>query len=325
MSVKCRFNCLAVIGCLVFSPPSYATEVLFIHSYHLDYPWVKEYRQGFMDTIEQSDIIEHQMDTKRIASSDFNQAADKAIQQIQTSEPKLVVLADDNALKLVGPVVVQKQIPLVFLGINDNPRQYIALSKNVSGALERPLLKRSVSSLKTLQPTTKKILVMMDDNPTSYAILATSFDNKLKQTIAGIKVDTLLFSRFLDWQTAIEQSKANGYDAVIIANYAALKDTNDNNVSLDSVSQWTSEHTPIPLFAFWDYSIGHDKAIGGLTINGYQQGVVAAQHVNHFFNAGSLPSISTPNRGELVYSQQQLQKWHITLPSTLESRAKIVP
>ncbi|WP_394201745.1 ABC transporter substrate-binding protein [Shewanella waksmanii] len=310
---------------LLLPVSSTASEVLFIHSYHLDYPWVKEYRQGFLDNVKTNNVIEHQMDTKRIAETQFNQAADDAIAMIGLVSPKIVVIADDNALRLVGPVVVQKNIPLIFLGINNNPRNYIKLSNNISGALERPLLKRSVSSLKSLLPETSSILVMMDNNPTSYAILATSFDNKFKQTIAGINVETQLFETFDDWQSALKQSKTKGFDAVIIANYAALRNKIGQNVSLDEVSQWTSAHSPVPLFAFWDYSIGKDKAIGGLTINGYQQGAEAANKANHFFKYGSLPSISTPNRGELVYSQAQLDKWQISLPENIKRRAKLVP
>lgn len=298
-----------------------ASDIVFIHSYHLDYPWVKEYRDGFLATIETNSIREYHMDTKRRKLEDFDTIADETWQLVTQEKPKLLVVADDNALKLLGSRINQANTPVIFLGINANPRHYIKLNKNVSGALERPLLKRSVLMLKSILPGISKIKVLMDSNPTSYAILETSFDDKFNQNIAGTQVDIKLQKDFTEWKASVRESNDQQYDAIIVANYAALSDKSGNNISLDEVSQWTSLHSTVPMFAFWSYSIGKGKAIGGLTISGTQQGIEAANKANKFFSTGTLPSISTPSRGKFVFSEHELNRWNIKLPSNIDNKS----
>lgn len=308
----------------LFSSYSFATDIVFIHSYHADYPWVKEYRGGFMATIDDHSILEYEMDTKRQPTGSFEKIAQQALAFIDTEKPKLVVLADDNALKLLGPALVDQKLPLVFLGINANPRHYIKLNKNISGTLERPLLKRSILMLHDLFPKMKKLKVLMDSNPTSYAILETSFDDKFHQHISGVKVDISLEKTFNDWKLNTRSLEDSGYDALIIANYAALTDGQQQNVSLDDVSEWTSKNSPVPMFAFWGYSIGKGKAIGGLIISGVQQGVKAAKIVNQYFVTGKLPAITTPVRGSLMFSEHELRRWNIKLKSKIISNSLLI-
>ncbi|WP_076411522.1 ABC transporter substrate-binding protein [Shewanella sp. UCD-KL12] len=298
-----------------------ASDIVFVHSYHLDYPWVKEYRDGFLATIKSNSIREYHMDTKRKKLEEFDKIADETWQLISEEQPKLLVIADDNALKLLGSKINHANIPVIFLGINANPRHYIKLNKKVSGALERPLLKRSVMMLKSILPDISKIKVLMDSNPTSYAILETSFDDKFNQNIAGTQIDIKLQKNFVDWKVSVTESKDQQYDAIIVANYAALSDKSGNNISLDEVSEWTSQNSTVPMFAFWSYSIGKGKAIGGLTISGTQQGIEAANKANQFFATGTLPSISTPSRGQFVFSEYELNRWDIKLPSNIDNKS----
>ncbi len=298
-----------------------ATDIVFVHSYHLEYPWVKEYRDGFLATIETHSISEYQMDTKRRPAGDFDQIANETWKFIADVNPKLLVVADDNALRLLGKRIQTDNTPLIFLGINANPRHYLKLGKNVSGALERPLLKRSVMMLNTILPEIKKIKVLMDSNPTSYAILETSFDDKFNQNISGTQVDIKLQKNYADWRSSVKQSESEEYDAIIVANYAALSNESGDNVSLNEVSEWTSANSPVPVFAFWAYSIGDGKAIGGLTISGTQQGIEAAKKANQFFVTGKLPSISTPARGTFLFSEHELNRWGIQLPENIDNKS----
>ena len=162
---------------LIFTSNVFATNLVFIHSYHFAYPWVEQYRSGFMSTVDNVKLYEFEMDTKRRPSNEFSLIADQAWQYIMQNSAEIVVLADDNALRLLGPRLVKNQIPTVFLGINGNPRDYIELTTKISGALERPLMKRSVSMLKGVLPGLQKVLVLMDNTVTSDAILLNSFSN----------------------------------------------------------------------------------------------------------------------------------------------------
>ncbi|MGF1754369.1 ABC transporter substrate-binding protein [Vibrio makurazakiensis] len=314
---------LFIVIALVIAPFSLAKNLVFVHSYHFGYPWVQEYREGFMSEIDGMTIHDFQMDTKRRPSEDFEAIADEAWEYIQQHNPDIVVISDDNALKYLGPRLTKSRIPTVFLGVNANPRQYVTITANISGVLERPLLKRSVHMISELQPDVKKIKVMMDAAATSHAILMTSFGTKRSQIINGVAVDAYLVDSIESWHEHTKASKNEGYDALIIANYAALKDEQGNHFALEDVSRWTSSHTPVPLYAFWTYSVGEGKAIGGLAISALEQGIAAAQQVKRYMESGIMPVIVTPKKGALVFSQSELDRWDIQVPESLMKNAEL--
>ncbi|MBD1558868.1 hypothetical protein HC752_18195 [Vibrio sp. S9_S30] len=303
---------------------SFAKELVFIHSYHFEYPWVEEYREGFHSEIENMNIHDFQMDTKRKPVSQFPAIADKAWAFIQQHNPDIVVVSDDNALKYLGPRLIESNIPTFFLGINANPRNYVPITPNISGVLERPLMKRSVYMISKVLPDVAKVRVLMDGTVTSHAILNTSFSNKLTQDINGITVDTSLISKYELWESNVLKAKQQGYDAIIIANYAALKDESGRHYSLDEVSTWTSENSPLPVFAFWSYSVGKGRAIGGLSISALEQGIEVAKLINEYNETGDMPTIITPKKGVFIFSKKELKRWQLSMPSDIATKAEML-
>jgi len=308
--------------CITLALPSYAKQIVIIHSYHLDFPWVQQYRKGLLSTLVTGNLLEFAMDTKR--KPQFAAIAEQAWQFIRHHQPDIVILADDNALKLLGPRLVKQNIPLVFLGINGNPRDYIAINKKVTGVLERPLMKRSIAMLRTIDPRIKKVKVLMENTATAKALLETSFNNKLSQHINGIEVDVSLIDSVEQWQKQTLNAQEQHYQATIVSIYAGLKNSMAQTSSVESLIQWTSAHSPLPLFALWEFSIGKGKAIGGLTISGVFQGVETAKKVNNFFATGTLDRISTPQRGALKFSAHELNRWKISLAPALIEHALFV-
>jgi len=54
-----------MLALTVLAMPSAAKKITIIHSYHLDFPWVAQYRSGFFSVVPNAEIIEYEMDTKR--------------------------------------------------------------------------------------------------------------------------------------------------------------------------------------------------------------------------------------------------------------------
>jgi hypothetical protein len=319
--------CLILL--LFWSPFSTASKVLIVNSYHSLYTWSAECRQGFDEYVDPHHEVDYfEMDTKRIPSAEFAQKALLAMQKVRSLKPDIVVLMDDSALKLLGEAVSQLGIPVVFMGINNNPRFYFTdgvLPQNVTGVIERPLLERSAASIfRLLTPRTKKILLMMDNGLTSGAIIQTSLYGKRAIFRNDYVVDTYLTNSYSDWKAKVKSVSTEEYDALIISNYASLKDDNNEQVPLDTTSQWTSKHSRVPLFAFWKYSVGRGKAIGGLLMRGYDQGKHAALILNESLATGRTPKVTIPSRGEFIYSQSELDRWGLSLPAKLKKRASIV-
>ncbi|MCB9481336.1 MAG: sugar ABC transporter [Desulfobacteraceae bacterium] len=264
------------------------------------------------------------MDTKDFKESAF-QMADKAWHKFNEVKPDLVILGDDAALKYLGPKLSKTDTPVIFLGINNNPREYdIIGKKNITGVLERPLMKRSISFIsRIVKPVPEKILILFDSGITSKA----SVENELKQIhMEDTATDIKLISSFKDWKQTVLDSEKNGYDVIIVGLYQTLTDENGKNVNGKDVLNWTSENTPVPPFAFWDFSAGKNKTIGGYVLFGESQGKAAAEMAVKILK-GTPPvqiRIEIPEKGHFLFSKSQLKKWEITLPDEIMSRASFV-
>ncbi|HAT29471.1 MAG TPA: sugar ABC transporter [Janthinobacterium sp.] len=329
MRALCR---RAVLFCLLLCPllpsPSHAAHgklddvILVVESYNAEMPWDISYKEALQEGLGARYRLEYvQMDTKRLPKAQHAAMADKAWARYLALRPVLVVLGDDAALSLLGPRLGATTTPVVYLGINNNPRAYFdgALVKNITGVLERPVLKRNIALVKKLLPHTRSALVLFDTDITSQVVLRETFGGQRVQIIDGIRVEFRLIDNWEEWQSAVLGARAE-HDVLFVGLYQALHDRAGKSVNLsDEVVRWTSEHTPIPPFCFWDWAVGANKAIGGLVLHGKEQGRAATEIALKILS-GTSPSTIYPvtaDRGRFLYSRKQLQRYHITLPPDL--------
>ncbi|MDN3682567.1 hypothetical protein QWZ04_19860 [Vibrio tapetis subsp. quintayensis] len=321
---KKYFKLLLTLGIALTSASaqtqSESVKLSFIHSYHFDYLWVQDYRRAFLKYVDDSVVVEEfEMDTKRkFSQQDLRAATKKAKQFFRETQPNLVVLADDAALQHVGAYIQSYDIPIFFSGINNNPRNYIDLNSSVSGVLERPLLLRSASLLGHIVPGLSKIKVLMDASTSSRAILETSFANKMNQTITGIELGGVMLNRFDEWQQEVLSAKSEGYDAIMLLVYSRLEGDEGTYLTTKQVDSWTSQHSELPVFAGWEFSIGKGRAIGGFSLSGYEQGKALAEQVNYYLKNNEMPTVVTPKKGAYVFSEYELERWNIRLPNSID-------
>lgn len=310
------------------SLPTFAKKtVLIIESYHSEFSWDKSYIHGIKSVFKDNyELFYFQMDSKRLPINQHQKQADSAWQQYQKLQPDLVILGDDNALKYLGKKLSYTDTPVIFLGINNNPRHYkLHNSKNITGVLERPLIKRSIS--KIAHGNAKKVLLLFDNSPTSQTICKEKFYNQEQVIISGVQVDIRLVDDWHKWQEQIRKSAEQHYDILFIGLYHTITDNNDHHIEASDVLNWTVQNTPIPPFAFWDFTIGVDKAIGGIVIFGYEQGKLAAQMARQILDNGVAPKqlgTQTAEKGRFLFSREQLKRFSIELPQNLMEKATFI-
>lgn len=313
------------IGYAVAAKP----QVLVIQSYHADYEWQADYSQAIRDDLSPlADLSFIEMDSKRLSEDGYQAAADRAWLQFQRQQPDLVILGDDNALRLLGPKLANTDTPVIYLGINNNPRHYLpGRPNNISGVLERPLLRRSILHLHRLMDgSMKRVLVLFDDGTTSQTVWEEEFDSIPVRQIGPVEVRVELVGEFQHWQQLVERAQRQGFDAIVIGLYHTLVDAQGQHVPATQVIQWSSEHSPLPMFAFWEFAVGSRMAIGGLVLDGYSQGLEAALIARKVLSGGRLPLIpKSSGEGRFVFSRSQLQRWQLVLPAAVAERAKLVP
>ncbi|MBI9090414.1 MAG: hypothetical protein JEZ12_14455 [Desulfobacterium sp.] len=312
------FNSVAISG----SP-----SILIIESYHSEYPWDESYIQGIKENMPGNCVFHiFQMDTKRIPESEYEKSALKGWAFYLEKKPDLVFLGDDNALKYLGPRFATVDTPVVYLGINNNPRTYgVTSSANITGVLERPLLKRSIVEMRKIIKL-KRVLVLFDSGETSRVTFEETFYGQEKMRISNIDIHLKRIGSWETWQKTVEEAENDGYDAMIIGLYHTIVDKKNTHINAESVLYWTSENTPIPPFAFWDFAVGPGKAIGGLTLLGKTQGQAAAEMANKILT-GIPPNkiqVIHGEKGKFLFSKSQLRKHNIRLPEEIVLKATMI-
>jgi len=302
-------------------------NILVIESYHAQYPWDMSYKEGLEEILGfKYNLIFFQMDTKRVDKSKYQEMADLAWKRYEQLNPALVILGDDNALKYLGYKFTKTETKVVYLGINNNPRNYsLSGYKRITGILERPLLKRSLMSISKLTPL-KKVLVLFDSGTTSNVTLKESFYSKKSQVLRGIQVDIKLVDKFNDWKKLVLSAKDNAYDIIIVGLYHTITDKYDNHVDANEVLTWTSQNTPIPPFSFWDFTVGDNKTIGGYVLFGREQGLeagkMALKLLSHTGDSLLMPKIA--QRGRFLFSKYQLEKWNLDTKNIVEAKIEYI-
>lgn len=318
---------LLLVGCDGFLESKSKKSVFVISSYHPEYAWDAAYTKGITDRLSgEYDLSFFSMDTKRLPREEHPKMAAKAVDMVLSKKPDLIIVGDDAALKFTAPRLSRLDIPVVFLGINNNPNNYFSSwPQNFTGVTERPLVHANIMMLNNILPKASRVAVLLDDDLTAKLVKAEFFAGRDNLSIAGTDVDLHMFSTNQEWQTFITSSQ-HKYDAFIVGLYHTLKDAAGAVVPPDDVLRWTSSTSSVPLFCFWDFSIGPDLAIGGQVVSGEEQGQMAADLVKRIM-AGAKPVEIPPltgGNGKMMFSQAQLTRHGLTLPSTVADTALIV-
>lgn len=317
---------MALLMAVILPARAADDTILVVESYNAEMQWDTNYKEALQEALGKKYHLEYfQMDTKRLPREQHAAMADKAWAMYQALHPALVILGDDAALKLLAQRLGTTSTPVVYLGINNNPREYFdaKVIKNITGVLERPILKRNIALVSELVPHVKRALVLFDTDITSQVVRQETFEGKSQQLIGGTLVELKLVGQWEQWQAEVLKAKDH-YDVIFLGLYQALHDGTGKSVNTtDQVARWTAAHAPVPIFGFWDWAVGPEKTIGGLVLYGRDQGKAAAEIALKIL-AGTPPERIYPvtaDRGKFLYSRKQLQRFHLTLPDKIAADA----
>ncbi|MGY3943277.1 ABC transporter substrate-binding protein [Aeromonas tecta] len=304
----------------------WAVEILVISSYHPANLWDQSYNASLQEHLKGNNHLSHfYLDTKRQPRTELNRIAERAMGVYRQTKPDLVVLGDDNAINTLAKPIAALGTPVVFLGMNENPRRSGLVGQpRITGVLERPLLKRNISEMSQLMGGLDKALVLFDESDVSRIAIEDEFNTPDEQRVGQTRVNSQQIGDYRRWQEVVLASRQNGYGALFIGLYHTLVDEQGAHVSEQQVIEWTSQHSPVPLFSFWEFSVGKGRAIGGLVLNGHAQGEKAAELVNAIL-AGTSPGALSPRaamRGEYVFSRGELARWQLQLPPKWQAKAQ---
>ena len=294
-------------------------NLMVIQSYSPLLKWTEESSRGISDTLKNSCNLSFiYLDSKRSSKSDLSIKIKDTLQRFKQHKPHLVILGDDTALQMLGPQIANQNTPVVYMGINNNPRAYFKnRTQNITGVLERTPVFPAARILKKIQPKTSKILFMFDSSPTTQSILKNSFKQNQTIKIGDIYLKYKIANSWREWKTDILE--ANEFDFIVIVTFHAIKDLNGNHIKVANVVEWTSANSNIPVLSCQGYTVGDKGTFGAYTLSGYSQGTKAAQMASKILSGtppSSIPPI-TDHDGILILNPQQLTRNRLIVPRSL--------
>ncbi len=207
----------------------YAAKCLYVSSYHKGYAWSDGVEKGLLPELEgKCEFKQFDMDTKRNKTDEFKkEAALKAKGIIESFQPDVVIVSDDNAVKyLVMPYYKDNSLPFVFCGVNWTVDKYNLPYKNVTGMIEVSPISAQINFAKTVLSEMKKVFYIDSDNTTGQKTV-----KYYKELFEGKNYifSSKLVKTFEEWKKAFME--AQRYDVVILRNNAGIENWNDEEAA----------------------------------------------------------------------------------------------
>ena len=312
------------------APPAEPLRILHVTSYTADWGWIQEQFAGFQDGLEPGRAVDYrhlELDAKNHPAPDaIAAAAAEAHALIESWQPDLIYLTDDIAQQYVGSQYVGTALPIVFSGVNLEPATYqYDQADNVTGVLEQEHSAATIQLLNRLVPDAQRIIMVVDQ--------ASMWDSVQERLMArsgelppGVEIvgwDS--FETFAEYQQAIAAYQTE-YDAIGLLGVFGLLDEAGDAVPFEDVLRWTTEHSTLPDFSFWDSRLPLGT-LCAVTVSGYEQGLAAGKLAHQILVDGVVPGslpITATVRGKPAVSLARANELGISIDSSLLLSANVI-
>jgi ABC-type uncharacterized transport system substrate-binding protein len=292
-----------------------AGKCLYVSSYHKGYAWSDGVEQGLRRVLTgHCEIRQIDMDTKRNKSVEFKQAAASGVKhEIETWQPDVVIVSDDNAAKyVVEQYYRDADTPFVFSGVNWTVKEYGFPYSNVTGIIEVAPLEAMLTNAIKYSSGGGKAIYLGADTLTEKKNLDRVAEVSQK---LGIELEGILVSSASEWKT--QYRAAQDMDFIVMGSYSGISDWNKAEMAAFAV-----EHARKLTVTNHDWMMPFSTI--GFTKIPQEHGEWAAQTAIEILNGKSPSEIPiVANRDwDLWLNTAHLESTRITLPRKLMRKAK---
>jgi ABC-type uncharacterized transport system substrate-binding protein len=261
-------------------------RLFWVNSYTEDSRWALQVQTGIREALARQGYgfadgnvvwgAYHLGVEQAVSSIEVQRLGSEIIEEIRAFEPDVVIVSDDEAVTAVATRVSALDVPLVYCGVNAPVEDTGLLEIDAVGVVERLYARQTVAMARELVGGEGPFLVMGDSSvtgiPSTFAVY-----EELQQAGADLSASAVV-EVAEDWETWQETVITQGAEAdfILLTNYLALPDRNGEPVSEQVMMAWMYDHAPVPVFALWNSAV-IDGAVGGLVVDRFQQGNLAAQ------------------------------------------------
>ena len=280
-----------LVGQIKMAGKQQHAKVLYINSYHAEYPPASDVTRAVEATLKVNSIPFKTLflDTKRNSEQKYiERKIDEIRKEIELYKPNLLIAADDNVIKyLIEPYYKNSKLPVVFCGVNWTCNQYGLPTQNVTGMLEVLPLEETIRTVREYYPKSKKMLVLSENTTSERSnskILAALYQE------LDLEVDYALVDDFEEWKNAFK--KANDlYDLIYLPTNGAIKNWNEKEAK-----EFVQSAIKKPVITCDDFMMKY--AVFGLTKIAAEQGEWASQTAVDILNGKSPSEIAVTKNTE---------------------------
>ena len=276
---RIKIFCLLVFT-LFFTCVAYSEtkkfKVLVVMSYETTYRWCSEIKEGVDHVLGKSSEIKYFYMNTKIDVKGGPKKAKEAFEVFEKFKPDGVIVADDNGQSMfVVPYVKDKyKTPVMFCGVNAEPEKYGYPSKNVSGILERQLIKESIIFIQQLLPNINTMGFVIRQDSSTAAGISAQIDREKKGY--PVKVfDTVLLNNIKEGKNFINKNKKK-YDALFMVSLEGLPDENGKPMTEKNVIKTLKALYKKPTLGIEKFGVQYGS-LCAIIQTGQEQGTVAAE------------------------------------------------
>ncbi len=209
------------------------SKCLYVSSYHQGYAWSDGVEQGLRKELTgHCEIRQIDMDTKRNKSEEFKQSAAVIVKhEIETWQPDVVIVSDDNAAKyVVKQYYRDAATPFVFSGVNWTVTEYGFPYSNVTGIIEVAPLKVMLTHAIKYSWGAKKAIYLGANTLTEKKNLerVAGVSEKL-----GIELEGILVDDASEWK--VQYRAAQDADFIVMGSYSGISNWNKTELATFAV------------------------------------------------------------------------------------------
>jgi len=288
---------LFIIGALVaFIGTNLAKpKVLILHSYDLDYTWVRDINVGLNRVLRGKpyNLRWHYMDTKRNPSNAFRERAGLLARRIiEEWKPDLIIAIDDDAQKYATMFYAldaneakkaERKIQIVFVGLNGESKPYgYDTAVNATGIFERKqwaAVKNLIDqAVRPNVPAGRQVRIAYVGDTSGSVKEDTKFLESYDWAPFRL-VRSRLVSNYDDWKAEVRKANEEA-DVLITTNYRRIQESAVNDkrmVEPADLVKWTEDNTPkIPVIGTNGFYV-EDGGMIALATSPFEQGDVGAR------------------------------------------------
>jgi len=312
-SASLFLSCLSV----PLTASSDAAKCLYVSSYHRGYAWSDGVEEGLRKVLTgHCEIRQIDMDTKRNKSVEFKQSAASRVKlEIETWQPDVVIVSDDNAAKyVIKQYYRDANTPFVFSGVNWTVQEYGFPYSNVTGIIEVAPLEAMLSNAIKYSDESKKAIYLGADTLTEKKNLDRVAEASQK---LGIELKGVLESNASAWKA--QYRAGQDADFIVMGSSSGISDWNKTEMAAFAV-----EHAKKLTVTSHQWMMPFSTI--GFTKIPQEHGEWAAQTAIEIMKGkspGEIPIVA--NRDwDLWLNMAHLESTRITLPRKLLRKAKKV-